>query len=114
MNIDIFFILLFLITLRGIWPIRSGMSGGCSRSNRATGVSAVCYELTGPVCLKLGIIPAKCPQSSWYPEGGSPALPGLISFGFSLTLASVLLLLAMDCGTSRGGVRHPLRPGFLN
>ena len=26
--------------------------------------------------------------------------------------ASVLLLLAMDCSTSRGGERHSLRPGF--
>ena len=54
MNIVVFFILLFLITLRGIRPIRFGMSGVCLRSNRATGGLAVCYGLTGLLCFNAG------------------------------------------------------------
>ena len=75
----VYFDLLFLITLRGIRPIRSGMSGVCLRSNRATGVTAVCYGLTGPVCFKVaGIISATGLEFSRFTTGSSPSLSGLI------------------------------------
>jgi len=75
MNIVVFFILLFLITLRGIRPIRFGMSGVCLRSNRATGVSAVCYGLTGPVCFKAGDHTGKMPTEQLVPGGRQPRPP---------------------------------------
>jgi hypothetical protein len=102
MNIDIF-ILLFLITLRGIWPTLPVLFGNASGSNRATGIPAVCHGLTGSLSFKAGGSYRQHACSAAGTRRATAPLLVLYVSGFSFTSASVLSILAMDCGTSRGG-----------